>query len=133
MMRVIAAATLVACGMLAGCGGEDTGSRVKAPGATESAKTKVLEAGAAALQNKPPIEAINAYLNGFHFYSGNIKAQMEAHHYCSMLNEDVIQCVIFDGNTKDAKVMGVEYIISEPSSADSRNRKRPTGTATCTR
>lgn len=27
---------------------------------------------------------------------------MEAHHYCSILNEDVIQCVIFDGNTKGA-------------------------------
>jgi hypothetical protein len=38
---------------------------------------------------------------------------MEAHHYCSILNEELIQCVIFDGNTKDAKMMGVEYIISE--------------------
>lgn len=38
---------------------------------------------------------------------------MEAHHYCSVLNEEVIQCVIYDGNLKDAKLMGVEYIISE--------------------
>lgn len=75
-------------------------------------KTRVLEAGAAALQDKPPIEAINAYLNGFHFYNGRRKVQMEAHHYCSFLNEDVTQCVIYDGNVKDAKLMGVEYIIS---------------------
>jgi len=65
------------------------------------------------LQAKPPIEAINAYLDGFHFYNGHPDVQMEAHHYCSILNEDVIQCVIFDGNTKDAKIMGVEYIIAE--------------------
>ena len=108
-----AAVSLVACALLAGCGGDDTGSRVVAPGAAESAKTKALEAGAAALQNKPPIEAINAYLNGFHFHNGDMKAQMEAHHYCSVLNDEVIQCVIFDGNTRDAKVMGVEYVISE--------------------
>ncbi|MDP9555100.1 UNVERIFIED_ORG: hypothetical protein J2W65_000699 [Pseudomonas parafulva] len=29
------------------------------------------------------------------------------------LNEDVIQCVIFDGNAKDAKIMGGEYIMNE--------------------
>ena len=104
------------CGALSltliGCGDKDTGSAVTAPGAQESAKTKVLEAGAALVQNKPPIEAINAYLNGFHFYSGKMNVQMEAHHYCSILNEEVIQCVIYDGNVKDAKIMGVEYIIS---------------------
>lgn len=74
--------------------------------------TKVLEAGAAALQDKPPIEAINAYLDGFHFYNGRMNVQMEAHHYCAILNDDVIQCIIYDGNVKDAKIMGVEYIIS---------------------
>jgi hypothetical protein len=41
-----------------------------------------------------------------------MKAQMEAHHYCSVVNEDVNQCVIFDGNRRNAKIMGVEYIIS---------------------
>lgn len=29
------------------------------------------------------------------------------------LNEELIQCVIHDGNVKDAKPMGVEYIVSE--------------------
>ncbi|RYF29910.1 MAG: DUF1264 domain-containing protein [Cytophagaceae bacterium] len=66
----IAALTLAACN-------KETRSGVQAPGAPESAKTKVLEAGAAALQNKPPIEAINAYLDGFHFYNSHQKIQME--------------------------------------------------------
>lgn len=64
------------------------------------------------MQGHPPIAALNAYLDGFHFYNGHPQAQMEAHHYCSILNEEVIQCVIYDGNLKDAKLMGVEYIIS---------------------
>lgn len=107
---LLAAAT--AAGALAGCGDRDTVSNVAAPGAPETAKTKVLEAGAMVLQNKPPVEAINTYLNGFHFYNGRPGVQMEAHHYCSILNEDVTQCVIFDGNQKDAKIMGIEYIVS---------------------
>jgi len=53
------------------------------------------------------------YLDGFHFYNGNLQGQMEAHHYCSKINEDLTQCVIYDGNGKNAKIMGVEYIITE--------------------
>lgn len=98
---------------LASCGGDNTASNVESPGRKLTANTKVLEVGADVLQNKAPIEAINAYLDGFHFYSGNIQGQMEAHHYCAILNEELIQCVIYDGNVKDAKLMGVEYIVSE--------------------
>ena len=101
------------CTLLWACSAAETKSPVETPGRPESAKTQLLEAGAATLQSKPPIEAINAYLDGFHFYNGHPDVQMEAHHYCSILNEDVIQCVIFDGNTKGAKIMGVEYIIDE--------------------
>lgn len=95
-----------------GCGGGKTESDVEPPGQQESAKTQALDAGAAVLQDKPPIDALNAYLDGFHFYNGDIAAQREAHHYCSVLNDDVIQCVIFDGSVREAKIMGVEYIVS---------------------
>jgi hypothetical protein len=98
---------------LAACGGENSASKVEAPGVAESAKSKTLEAGAALMQDKSPLGELNAYMDGFHFYSGNMAAQMEAHHYCGHLNEDTIQCVIFDGNGDDAKIMGVEYIVSE--------------------
>src|SRR5689334_16037797 len=103
---------LVVAAILAGCGGGNCESNVTVPGASESAKPRALEAGAAGLQNIPPIEAINAYLDGFHFYNGNLQIQMEAHHYCSIVNEDLIQCVIYDGNVRDARLMGVEYIVS---------------------
>lgn len=95
-----------------GCGGENTDSKVAAPGADETPKTKALEAGANMLQDKTPLAALNAYMDGFHFYNGDMKVQMEAHHFCGHLNEEVIQCVIFDGNDEDAKIMGIEYIVS---------------------
>lgn len=103
---------VTAVGWLGACGDNNTNSPVTAPGADTSVVTRTLEAGAATLQGKEPIEALNAYLNGFHFYNGKMSAQMEAHHYCSILNEDVIQCVIYDSNSKQAKLMGVEYIVS---------------------
>ena len=103
---------VVACISLAACKDENTASNVKSPGADKTAKTSTLEAGAALLQGKEPLSALNVYMDGFHFYKGNMKGQMEAHHYCSVVNEDFNQCVIFDGNGKDAKIMGVEYIVS---------------------
>lgn len=106
LILLLSPAVSVAAGSASGADGQP-------PGAAASTKTNVLEAGAALLQDKPPIDAINAYLDGFHFYNGNLQGQVEAHHYCSILNEEVIQCVIFDGNGKDAKLMGVEYIVSE--------------------
>jgi len=98
--------------LLAACGGKNTGSNVQAPGDSQPAKEVALEAGADLLQDKTPLRAFSVYLDGFHFYNGNINSQMEAHHYVNQLNEDVYQAVIFDGNGKDAKLMGVEYIIS---------------------
>jgi hypothetical protein len=105
-------ASLAIATLTGACGGDTTASNVKPPGASETAKSQVLEAGAELMQRKAPVNALNAYLDGFHFYNGDMKSQMEAHHYCGHLNEDVIQCVIFDGNGGNAKVMGVEYIIS---------------------
>jgi len=62
---------------------------------------------------KNPLETVGVYLDGFHFRNGDIHQQVEAHHYCTSLSEDLIQCVVYDGNGPDAILMGVEYVISE--------------------
>lgn len=76
-------------------------------------KTEVLEAGAEALQSAAPIRAISTYVDGVHFYNGEMGEQLEAHHYVTILSEDVMQAVIFDGNGENARLIGVEYIISQ--------------------
>lgn len=60
-----------------------------------------------------PIERIDTHLVGFHPMKDDPHHAVEAHHYCSRLSEDFTQCVLFDGVGKDAKLTGVEYIISE--------------------
>jgi len=98
--------------LLAACGQHNTASYIDAAGAPKSAETRTLEVGAKLLQGKAPLNAVSAYLNGFHFYNGDMNGQMEAHHYVTRVNEDVMQALIYDGNGSDAKLMGVEYIIS---------------------
>jgi hypothetical protein len=83
------------------------------PGREKSAKTETLEAGAKVLQSNAPIKGYDIYLAGFHPMKDHPEQQMEAHHYCHQMNEDFAQCVLFDGNTRNANMNGVEYIISE--------------------
>jgi hypothetical protein len=97
---------------LAGCGDARPPAATPA-GAPESATTDALEAGATALQRDTPPDKLNIYLVGFHPMKDDPQHQMEAHHFCRQVNEDLMQCALFDGNTATANLTGLEYIISE--------------------
>jgi hypothetical protein len=64
-------------------------------------------------QPKYPVRAMSTYLNGFHMYADEMGRQVEASHFCIHLRHDLHQCVIFDRNAPDARLIGIEYIISE--------------------
>lgn len=66
----------------------------------------------AAVRYQAPMEALGVYLDGLHFRNGKMEEQMEAHHYCSALSDDLIQCVLFNGNDRDSHLIGVEYVVS---------------------
>lgn len=100
--------------LLAGCAGSGvTEPGVEAAGQPESPKTRLLEAGAAALQRDAPTDQLDIYLNGFHPMKAEPAHQLEAHHFCKQVNEDFAQCALFDGDTAEANLNGIEYIISE--------------------
>lgn len=86
---------------------------VEPSGQEQSTKTTVLETGAKVLQTDDPLEGMDVYLVGFHPMKDEPAHQMEAHHFCRQVNEDFAQCALFDGNTADANLNGIEYIISE--------------------
>jgi hypothetical protein len=98
----------------AACGGGNTPPQggAAAPGGETTARTRVLETGANALQSKAPVERISMYLNGFHAAKDDPSMVMESNHYCNQVNEDFAQCVLFEGNTAESRLNGVEYIIS---------------------
>jgi hypothetical protein len=76
-------------------------------------KHRVLDLASGAIQPKYPLSAMSTYLNGFHMYADDMGRQVEASHFCIHLRPDLHQCVIFDRNAADARLIGIEYIISE--------------------
>jgi hypothetical protein len=85
---------------------------VRPPGRPKGAWLAALEQGAHLLQDSAPLRGFHAYVVGFHCAKGEPGMQMEAHHYCRVVNDDFLQCVLFDGNTRDANLIGIEYIVS---------------------
>lgn len=87
---------------------------IRPPGRSLPTKASFLDKGAALLQRHSPMKGFHIYVVGFHCAKHESSQQMEAHHYCRMVNRDFLQCAIFDGNTEAANLIGIEYIISEP-------------------
>lgn len=109
---LIATAATAAAACLCGRAHAQQHGGQQTPGGPVSTENRALGTGAAILQTKAPLNAMDLYLNGFHFYADDMGRQVEAHHYCTHLTEEFHQCTIFDGNGSDARLIGIEYIIS---------------------
>ena len=111
---------------LAACTGAGaTDPAVEVAGRPESTRTSVLEMGAAAMQRDAPTDALEIYLVGFHPLKDDPEHQFEAHHFCQQVNEDFAQCALYDGNTAEANLNGIEYIISERLFEDLPEEEKP--------
>ncbi|WP_309131821.1 OBAP family protein [Brevibacterium sp.] len=93
--------------------GKERKSPTTPAGQGKGAWLAALEQGANLLQNAAPLKDFDVYVVGFHPAKNDPQMQMEAHHFCRVVNDDFIQCVLFDGNTRDANLIGIEYIVSE--------------------
>nr|XP_031857939.1 uncharacterized protein CI109_006651 [Kwoniella shandongensis]KAA5525011.1 hypothetical protein CI109_006651 [Kwoniella shandongensis] len=61
---------------------------------------------------------VQAEQSGYHSaaYSAAGAAQMrpvKAHHFCTHLRHDLHQCVIYDSDKSDARLIGIEYLVPE--------------------
>ncbi|KAI0721024.1 hypothetical protein C8T65DRAFT_631967 [Cerioporus squamosus] len=66
-----------------------------------------------AIMSFKPINQIHQHLCAFHVYSSDHSRHVEAHHFCKHLSKDFHQCVIYDSDDPNAKLIGIEYIVSE--------------------
>ena len=68
---------------------------------------------ASVLQSFKPLGNICESFCGIHPYCDNLKRQIVSYHYCAMIDEERRQCLIYDDDGPNAKLIAVEYIISE--------------------
>ncbi|MEO6807967.1 MAG: DUF1264 domain-containing protein [Isosphaeraceae bacterium] len=50
---------------------------------------------------------------GVHLLKDLPEHSQVAYHYCKPLNDDVSQCILYDGTGPDARLIGVEYLVTD--------------------
>ncbi|KAJ4955040.1 hypothetical protein NE237_011823 [Protea cynaroides] len=83
------------------------------PGEPTNTGTALTDTAASVIQSFDPINKIHQHLCAFHYYGYDMTRQVEAHHFCSHQNEEMRQCLIYDSPDTNARLIGVEYLISE--------------------
>jgi len=83
------------------------------PGNSKTLKTMGGEATSSALQNFDPTLGFNTSVTEILFPGGDMKRPIKAYRYIRYLNDDTAQSVIYDGDSKDSRLIGVEFHITE--------------------
>jgi len=83
------------------------------PGGEKTLTSKVVDAGAGLLQKLKPIQAFQQHVCTWAIFSHDMKRKIETHHYAARLNDDFLQCAVYDSDQPNARLIGVEYVISE--------------------
>ncbi|KAJ8450017.1 hypothetical protein Cgig2_029379 [Carnegiea gigantea] len=83
------------------------------PGKEMTVGQHMLDKGALMLQSFKPINKFNYHLCTFALYSHDLSRQIQTHHFMSRLNQDFCQCAVYDSDAPSARLIGVEYIISD--------------------
>ena len=60
-----------------------------------------------------PLGALGTFLDGVHKRDGHEGEQMETVHFCGKVGGEMFQCALFDGLGEGARLVGVEYVITE--------------------
>ena len=76
---------------------------------------KVAHAQAPAGAKAPIQEVLHCPLAfaGIHLLKELPEYSQVAYHYCKTLNADVSQCILYDGTGPDARLIGIEYLVSD--------------------
>ena len=62
-----------------------------------------------------PVSDLHSHFCGIHVAKNNPKFQIVAQHYCGRHGDEMHQCLLFDSLETNAKLLGVEYIVSDKS------------------
>ncbi|HVC94611.1 MAG TPA: DUF1264 domain-containing protein [Pirellulales bacterium] len=60
-----------------------------------------------------PVRGLHAHFCGIHIAKKNPKFQLVAQHFCAPRSDEMHQCLLYDSCEKNARLLGVEYIVSD--------------------
>ncbi|CAN0910950.1 Oil body-associated protein 2B [Linum grandiflorum] len=76
------------------------------PGKPMSMEQHMLDKGAMMLQSLKPMKQISQHGCSFAIYSHDMTRQIETHHYCTRINQDFLQCAVYDSDGSHGRLIG---------------------------
>nr|GEU83824.1 hypothetical protein [Tanacetum cinerariifolium] len=83
------------------------------PGKPMTLGTHMLDKGAQMLRSLKPIKQMSQHVCTFALYSQDKSRQIETHHFVTRINQDFLQCAVYDSDDASGRLIGVEYIVSD--------------------
>ncbi|CAM8905850.1 unnamed protein product [Rhodiola kirilowii] len=83
------------------------------PGEPMSVHQHMVDKGAQMLQSLTPVKQMQQHICTFAMYSHDMTRQIETHHFVTRINEDFLQCAVYDSDDGTGRLLGVEYIVSD--------------------
>lgn len=99
-------------------GGGGGGKEVETPGKAMTVEQQVLDKGAQMMQSLKPVKQMKQHACTFALYSHDLARQIETHHYVTRLNQDFLQCAVYDSDDSHAKLIGNFWRHSFPISLE---------------
>ena len=82
------------------------GAEPAPPGRLTAVSSRVLDMGAQMVQALKPVQQMKLHACSFALYAHDLRRQMEVHHFLSRLNQDVVQCAVYDSDKPSARLIG---------------------------
>ncbi|XP_050234600.1 oil body-associated protein 2A [Mercurialis annua] len=89
------------------------GDNTVPPGQPMSMEQHMLDKGAQMLQSLKPVKQMSQHVCSFAIYSHDMSRQIETHHFLTRINQDFLQCAVYDTDNANGRLIGVEYIVSD--------------------
>lgn len=97
------------------------------PGKPMTIGSQMLDKGAQMMQSMRPLKQMQQHVCTFALYSHDMHRQIETHHYVTRLNQDFLQCVVYDSEDSNARLIGTFLLLLSLSHSFTLFKKILTG------
>lgn len=82
------------------------------PGEPMSMGQHMLDKGAQMMQSLKPMKQMNQHVCTFAMYNHDMSRQIETHHYITRVNQDFLQCAVYDSDESTARLIGISVYVT---------------------
>lgn len=79
------------------------------PGKARTLGSKLVDTGVQMLQSVKPVKQMNMHACTFVLYGHDLSRQIETHHFIQRVNQDFLQCAVYDSDKPSARLIGKQF------------------------